>query len=133
MKLVLKDGNEINITRANNMYSYDNLKDGLGCDLNKNVVSSIIIFNPDKPFEEIREILAGDNREGFKIIYGNTEKDYAGMKIETVSEEIANERSIITIELGIIEGTTVNTATGTTSSTTSDTKVEKESETKSKE
>ena len=99
MKLILKDGNEITITRANNMYSYDNLKDGLGCDLNKNTVSTIVIFNPDKPFEQIREMLSGDNREGFRIAYGNTEKDYTGMKIATVTEEISNERSIISIEL----------------------------------
>lgn len=99
MKLILKDGNEITITRANNMYSYDNLKDGLGCDLNKNAVSTIVIFNPDKPFDQIREMLSGDNREGFKIVYGNTEKDYTGMRVATVTEEIANERSIISIEL----------------------------------
>lgn len=104
MKLILKDGNEITITRANNMYSYDNLKDGLGCDLNKNAVSTIVIFNPDKPFDQIREMLSGDNREGFKIVYGNTEKDYTGMRVATVTEEIANERSIISIEL---EGNTV--------------------------
>ena len=99
MKLILKDGNEITITRANNMYSFDNLKDGLGCDLNKNAVSTIVIFNPDKPFDQIREMLSGDNREGFKIVYGNTEKDYTGMRIATVTEEISNERSIISIEL----------------------------------
>ena len=99
MKLILKDGNEITITRANNMYSFDNLKDGLGCDLNKNAVSTIVIFNPDKPFDQIREMLSGDNTEGFKIVYGNTEKDYTGMRIATVTEEISNERSIISIEL----------------------------------
>ena len=86
MKLILKDGNEITITRANNMYSYDNLKDGLGCDLNKNAVSTIVIFNPDKPFDQIREMLSGDNRKGFKIVYGNTEKDYTGMRVATVIE-----------------------------------------------
>lgn len=99
MKLILKDGNEINITRANNMYSYDTLKDGLGCDLNKNAVSTIVIFNPDKSFEQIKEMLSGENREGFRVAYGNTEKDYTGMRVATVTEEIANERSIISIEL----------------------------------
>ena len=99
MKLILKDGNEINITRANNMYSYDTLKDGLGCDLNKNAVSTIVIFNPDKSFEQIKEMLSGENREGFRVVYGNTEKDYTGMRVSTVTEEIANERSIISIDL----------------------------------
>lgn len=103
MKLVLKNGNEINITRANNMYSFDSLKDGLGCDMNKNTVSTIVIFNPDKTFDQIREMLSGDNREDFKIVYGNTEKTYANMKIESVSEEISNERSIISIELSAVE------------------------------
>lgn len=35
----------------------------------------------------------------FKIIYGNTQKDYTGMKIESISEEISNERSVINISL----------------------------------
>lgn len=99
MKLILKDGQELTITRANDMYSYDGLKDGLGCDMNKNAIASIVIFNPDKSLETIRDMLAGDNRTGFRIIYGNTQKDYDGMKIDSISEEISNERSIISISL----------------------------------
>ena len=99
MKLILKDGQELTITRANDMYSYDGLKDGLGCDMNKNAIASIVIFNPDKSLETIRDMLAGDNRTGFRIIYGNTQKDYNGMKIDSISEEISNERSIISISL----------------------------------
>lgn len=99
MKLILKDGQELTITRANDTYSYDSLKDGLGCDLNRNTISSIVIFNPDKSLETIKDMLAGDNRTGFRIIYGNTQKDYNGMKIDSISEEISNERSIISISL----------------------------------
>ncbi len=106
MKLILKDGQELTITRANDMYSYDSLKDGLGCDMNKNVIASIVIFNPDKSLETIRDMLAGDNRTGFKIIYGNTQKDYDGMKIDSISEEISNERSIINIALATDENYT---------------------------
>lgn len=99
MKLILKDGQELTITRANDTYSYDSLKDGLGCDLNRNTISSIVIFNPDKSLETIKDMMAGDNRTGFRIIYGNTQKDYNGMKIDSISEEISNERSIISISL----------------------------------
>ena len=99
MKLILKDGQELTITRANDTYSYDSLKDGLGCDLDRNTISSIVIFNPDKSLETIKDMLAGDNRTGFRIIYGNTQKDYNGMKIDSISEEISNERSIISISL----------------------------------
>lgn len=99
MKLILKDGQELTITRANDTYSYDSLKDGLGCDLHRNTISSIVIFNPDKSLETIKDMLAGDNRTGFRIIYGNTQKDYNGMKIDSISEEISNERSIISISL----------------------------------
>lgn len=99
MKLILKDGQELTITRANDTYSYDSLKDGLGCDLNRNTISSIVIFNPDKSLETIKDMLAGDNRTGFRIIYGNTQKDYNGIKIDSISEEISNERSIISISL----------------------------------
>ena len=99
MKLILKDGQELTITRANDTYSYDSLKDGLGCDLNRNTISSIVIFNPDKSLETIKDMLAGDNRTGFRIIYGKTQKDYNGMKIDSISEEISNERSIISISL----------------------------------
>lgn len=106
MKLILKDGQELTITRANDMYSYDSLKDGLGCDMNKNVIASIVIFNPNKSLSTIRDMLAGDNRTGFKIIYGNTQKDYDGMKIDSISEEISNERSIINIALATDENYT---------------------------
>ena len=106
MKLILKDGQELTITRANDMYSYDSLKDGLGCDMNKNVIASIVIFNPNKSLSTIRDMLAGDNRTGFKIIYGNTQKDYDGMKIDSISEEISNERSIINISLATDENYT---------------------------
>lgn len=104
MKLILKDGQELNITRANDTYAYDGIKDGLGCDLNKNIIASIVIFNPEKSLDEIKNMLSGDNRTGFRIIYGNSQKDYNGMKIDTISEEIANERSIISISL-VVDGT----------------------------
>lgn len=111
MKLILKDGQELTITRANDMYSYDGLKDGLGCDMNKNAIASIVIFNPDKSLETIRDMLAGDNRTGFRIIYGNTQKDYDGMKIDSISEEISNERSIINISLATDENYTPDEVT----------------------
>lgn len=125
MKLVLKNGNEINITRANNMYSFDSLKDGLGCDMNKNTVSTIVIFNPDKTFDQIREMLSGDNREDFKIVYGNTEKTYTNMKIESVSEEISNERSIISIELSAVESNADSSTEEITEETVKETTEEK--------
>ena len=111
MKLILKDGQELTITRANDMYSYDGLKDGLGCDMNKNAIASIVIFNPDKSLETIRDMLAGNNRTGFRIIYGNTQKDYDGMKIDSISEEISNERSIINISLATDENYTPDEGT----------------------
>lgn len=104
MKLILKDGQELTITRANDTYAYDGIKDGLGCDLNKNIIASIVIFNPEKSLDEIKNMLSGDNRTGFRIIYGNSQKDYNGMKIDTISEEIANERNIISISL-VVDGT----------------------------
>ena len=38
MKLILKDGQELTITRANDTYSYEGYKDGLGNDMNRNIV-----------------------------------------------------------------------------------------------
>lgn len=101
MKLILKDGQELTITRANDTYSYEGYKDGFGNDMNRNVVATISIFNSDKTLNAIKDMITDDNRTGFKIIYGNTQKDYNGMKIESISEEISNERSIINISLAL--------------------------------
>lgn len=99
MKLIFKDGQELVITRANDTYSYEGYKDGLGNDMNKNIVATISIFNSDKSLNTIKDMITDENRTGFKIIYGNTQKDYTGMKIESISEEISNERSVINISL----------------------------------
>lgn len=99
MKLILKDGQELIITRANDTYSYEGYKDGFGNDMNKNIVATISIFNSDKSLNTIKDMITDENRTGFKIIYGNTQKDYTGMKIESISEEISNERSVINISL----------------------------------
>ena len=99
MKLILKDGQELIITRANDTYSYEGYKDGLGNDMNRNIVATISIFNSDKSLNTIKDMITDENRTGFKIIYGNTQKDYTGMKIESISEEISNERSVINISL----------------------------------
>ena len=88
MKLILKDGQELIITRANDTYSYEGYKDGLGNDMNRNIVATISIFNSDKSLNTIKDMITDENRTGFKIIYGNTQKDYTGMKIESISEEI---------------------------------------------
>lgn len=40
MKLILKDGQELIITRANDTYSYEGYKDGLGNDMNRNIVAT---------------------------------------------------------------------------------------------
>lgn len=99
MKLIFKDGQELVITRANDTYSYEGYKDGLGNDMNRNIVATISIFNSDKSLNTIKDMITDENRTGFKIIYGNTQKDYTGMKIESISEEISNERSVINISL----------------------------------
>ena len=99
MKLIFKDGQELVITRANDTYSYEGYKDGLGNDMNKNIVATSSIFNSDKSLNTIKDMITDENRTGFKIIYGNTQKDYTGMKIESISEEISNERSVINISL----------------------------------
>lgn len=41
MKLIFKDGQELVITRANDTYSNEGYKDGLGNDMNKNIVATI--------------------------------------------------------------------------------------------
>ena len=99
MKLILKDGQELTITRANDTYSYEGYKDGFGNDMNRNIVATISIFNSDKSLNTIRDMITDENRTGFRIVYGNTQKDYNGMKIESISEEISNERSVINISL----------------------------------
>ena len=99
MKLILKDGQELTITRANDTYSYEGYKDGFGNDMNRNIVATISIFNSDKSLNTIRDMITDENRTGFRIVYGNTQKDYDGMKIESISEEISNERSVINISL----------------------------------
>lgn len=43
MKLILKDGQELIITRANDTYSYEGYKDGLGNDMNRNIVATIAV------------------------------------------------------------------------------------------
>lgn len=53
MKLIFKDGQELVITRANDTYSYEGYKDGLGNDMNKNIVATISIFNSDKSLNTI--------------------------------------------------------------------------------
>ena len=109
MKLILKDNTEITVTRMNNTYAYENFVDGMGYDMNKNVSASFTIFDSDKSFEELK----GENREGFRLAYGVTEKDFPGMKIESISEDIANDRSIITISMNgtKVEEKTENSAT----------------------
>ena len=87
MKLIFKDGQELVITRANDTYSYEGYKDGLGNDMNKNIVATISIFNSDKSLNTIKDMITDENRTGFKIIYGNTQKDYTGMKIESISDK----------------------------------------------
>ena len=99
MKLILKDNTEITITRMNNTYAYENFKDGMGADMGKNTSATISIFDSEKSFDELRKLLSGDNREGFWISYGVTEKEFPTMKIESISEDISNNRSIITISL----------------------------------
>lgn len=114
MKLIFKDGQELVITRANDTYSYEGYKDGLGNDMNKNIVATISIFNSDKSLNTIKDMITDENRTGFKIIYGNTQKDYTGMKIESISEEISNERSVINISLATDKTIAPTEITGTT-------------------
>ena len=121
MKLIFKDGQELVITRANDTYSYEGYKDGLGNDMNKNIVATISIFNSDKSLNTIKDMITDENRTGFKIIYGNTQKDYTGMKIESISEEISNERSVINISLATDK---TIAPTETTETTTEKTKEE---------
>lgn len=99
MKLILKDNTEITITRMNNTYAYENFRDGTGADMGKNISATISIFDSEKSFDELKQMLSGTNREGFKITYGSTEKEFPTMKIESISEDIANNRSVITISL----------------------------------
>ena len=115
MKLILKDNTEITVTRMNNTYADEKYVDGMGYDMNKNVSASFTIFDSDKSFEELKTILSGENREGFRLAYGVTEKDFPGMKIESISEDIANDRSIITISMNgtKVKETTANSSTDT--------------------
>ena len=113
MKLIFKDGQELVITRANDTYSYEGYKDGLGNDMNKNNVATISIFNSDKSLNTIKDI------------YGNTQKDYTGMKIESISEEISNERSVINISLATDKTIAPTETTGTTTEKTKEETKEK--------
>ena len=65
MKLILKDGQELTITRANDTYSYEGYKDGLGNDMNRNIVATISIFNSDKSLNTIKDMITDENRTGF--------------------------------------------------------------------
>lgn len=93
----------------------------LGNDMNRNIVATISIFNSDKSLNTIKDMITDENRTGFKIIYGNTQKDYTGMKIESISEEISNERSVINISLATDK---TIAPTETTETTTEKTKEE---------
>lgn len=137
MKLILKDGQELTITRANDTYSYEGYKDGFGNDMNRNIVATISIFNSDKSLNMIRDMITDENRTGFRIIYGNTQKDYDGMKIESISEEISNERSVINISLAAdksvaSEDTTTETEADNTTEDSKE-KAENKTETTSEE
>lgn len=137
MKLILRDGQELTITRANDTYSYEGYKDGFGNDMNRNIVATISIFNSDKSLNMIRDMITDENRTGFRIIYGNTQKDYDGMKIESISEEISNERSVINISLATdksvaSEDTTTETEADNTTEDSKE-KAENKTETTSEE
>ncbi len=135
MKLILKDGQELTITRANDTYSYEGYKDGFGNDMNRNIVATISIFNSDKSLNTIRDMITDENRTGFRIVYGNTQKDYDGMKIESISEEISNERSVINISLTADKSVAADDTTTETDSTTEESKekAEEKTETASEE
>lgn len=132
MKLILKDGQELTITRANDTYSYEGYKDGLGNDMNRNIVATISIFNSDKSLNTIKDMITDENRTGFKIIYGNTQKDYTGMKIESISEEISNERSVINISLTADKSVADDDTTVKAGNTTEDSKEKTEDKTEEK-
>lgn len=122
MKLILKDGQELTITRANDTYSYEGYKDGFGNDMNRNIVATISIFNSDKSLNTIRDMITDENRTGFRIVYGNTQKDYDGMKIESISEEISNERSVINISLAADKSVATDDAVTETDNATEESK-----------
>lgn len=126
MKLILKDGQELTITRANDTYSYEGYKDGYGNDMNRNIVATISIFNSDKSLNTIRDMITDENRTGFKIIYGSTQKDYDGMKIESISEEISNERSVINISLAADKSVATDDAVTETDNAAEDSKEKSE-------
>lgn len=135
MKLILRDGQELTITRANDTYSYEGYKDGFGNDMNRNIVATISIFNSDKSLNTIRDMITDENRTGFKIVYGNTQKDYDGMKIESISEEISNERSVINISLTADKSVAADDTATETDNTTEESKekAEEKTETASEE
>ena len=122
MKLILKDGQELTITRANDTYSYEGYKDGFGNDMNRNIVATISIFNSDKSLNTIRDMITDENRTGFRIVYGSTQKDYNGMKIESISEEISNERSVINISLAADKSVAADDTATETDNTTEESK-----------
>lgn len=122
MKLILRDGQELTITRANDTYSYEGYKDGFGNDMNRNIVATISIFNSDKSLNTIRDMITDENRTGFRIVYGNTQKDYDGMKIESISEEISNERSVINISLAADKSVATDDAVTETDNATEESK-----------
>lgn len=122
MKLILRDGQELTITRANDTYSYEGYKDGFGNDMNRNIVATISIFNSDKSLNTIRDMITDENRTGFRIVYGNTQKDYDGMKIESISEEISNERSVINISLTADKSVAADDTATETDNTTEESK-----------
>lgn len=132
MKLIFKDGQELVITRANDTYSYEGYKDGLGNDMNRNIVATISIFNSDKSLNTIRDMITDENRTGFRIVYGNTQKDYDGMKIESISEEISNERSVINISLTADKSVADDDTTVKAGNTTEDSKEKTEDKTEEK-
>lgn len=117
--------NDSDYLTSNNIRIINAYKDGLGNDMNKNIVATISIFNSDKSLNTIKDMITDDNRTGFKIIYGNTQKDYTGMKIESISEEISNERSVINISLATDKTIAPTETTGTTTEKTKEETKEK--------
>lgn len=85
MKLILKDGQELIITRANDTYSYEGYKDGLGNDMNRNIVATISIFNSDKSLNTIKDMitLMSYNKRGAEL-----QRKYAALANEMAKEYI---------------------------------------------
>lgn len=100
MKLILKDKQEIIVDHMNNIHAFEKLKNRQGNTIDTENSISFLIFNSSTDFEEVKSKLEGGNTTDFKLSYGDgEEKTFPGRQVKSITEEISDDRHVITIAL----------------------------------